>query len=203
MKKVIYTVMFGDYKLHEPIFENKDWEHICFSDREIKSDIWNVKVIKNIKNSRKLSRRIKINFHEFLDHDILIYIDAKFRIKIDLDDFVKENLKYNIVLMKHNRRDCIYDEAEFCIKLGNDNKDIIQKQIVKYKEEGFPKNYNLYAPGIMIRKNTKEVINFMKLWYNEVEKYSYRDQISFPYILWKNPIKLSLMAFRETYRKFR
>ena len=60
MKKVVYTVLLGEYTLNEPKFINKDWSLICFSDRDIKSDNWDVRVIKEINNSRKKSREIKI-----------------------------------------------------------------------------------------------------------------------------------------------
>lgn len=83
------------------------------------------------------------------------------------------------------------------------NKTAILKQIKQYRKEGFPKNFGLYACGIMIRKNTSEIINFMELWYSEICKYSHRDQISFPYILWKTPIKVDTMNFRDVCNIFR
>lgn len=203
MKKVIFTVMFGDYDLYEPTIHNKDWEHICFTDKPKDSKIWNVNIIKNIKDNRKLSREIKIKFYNYFNCDVCIYIDSKFTIKIDLDKCVADNLKNDFCLMKHNKRTCVYDEAEFCIEHNKDSKEIITKQIESYKKEGFPKKFGLYAPGIMIRKDTPEVRKFMDLWYKEVEKFSYRDIISFSYVLWKNPIKLDLMDFKKTYRIFK
>ena len=200
MKKVVYTVLLGNYKLNEPVYKNKDWLLICFTDQNIQSKNW---TIVKIKGRQKKSREIKIRCDKYIDFDVCLYIDAKFVIKCDLDNFVKKNLKTDIALMKHNKRICAYEEGHFCIKIGKDRKEIILKQLEYYKNKGFPENFGLYAPGIMIRKNTPEVIKFMKLWYNEVEKYSYRDIISFSYILWKNPINLSLMSFKETYKEFK
>lgn len=199
MKKIVYTVLLGDYKLNEPVYKNKDWSLICFTDQDMMSENWS---IKKVEGGLKKSREIKICCDKYVDFDICLYLDAKFKIKCDLDDFVKDNLKSNIAVMKHNKRKCVYDEGHFCIKIGKDNKEIILKQLKQYENDKFPKNFGLYAPGIMIRKNTKEVNHFMKLWYDEVDKYSYRDIISFSYILWKNPINLSLMPFKETYGRF-
>jgi hypothetical protein len=203
MKKVVYTVLIGDYKLKEPTFVNKDWSLICFSDRVHKSNNWTVKKIKHFKDSRKKSREIKIRCDRFLDFDLCLYIDAKFTVRVDLNKFVEENMKTDIVVMEHNKRSCIYKELDFCIKMEKDDINILNKQSLSYRKSGFPKNFKVYAPGIMLRRNTNQVIDFMKLWYKEVEKYSYRDIPSFSYVLWKNPIEVSTIPFKKTYKKFR
>jgi len=202
-KKVIYTVLLGDYKLREPIYINKGWKLLCFTDRPRVSKNWKILCVDCNSNLRQKAREIKIRCDKYVDFDICLFIDAKFTIKCDLDNFIKENLKTNMALMTHNKRSCIYDEAKFCIKIGVEKKNVIQNQINLYKEAGFPKNFGLYGTGIIIRKNVPEVIKFMKLWYNEVNKHSCRDQISFPYVLWNNPIKIDLMPFKETYAKFK
>ena len=119
MKKIVYTVLLGDYNLREPKYKNGNWEYICFTDQNIKSKNWN---IVKVQGGRKKSREIKIKSHVFMGYDLCLSIDAKFVINIDLDKFVKENLKSDLCLMKHNKRKCIYDEGNFCIKIGKDKK---------------------------------------------------------------------------------
>jgi len=204
MKKIIYTVLLGDYKLNEPEFINKNWSLICFTDRDIVSENWSIIKVE-CNDLKKKSREIKIRCNEFIDFDICVYIDAKFTIKCNLDEFVKLNLSdgTDIAVMRHRRRSCVYEEGKFCIKNRIGDGEIIADQIISYYRDGFPRNFGLYAPGIMIRRNSLEVIDFMKMWYNEVKKYSYRDIISFSYVLWRNPIKLSVMPFKKTYKEFR
>lgn len=199
MKKVVYTVLLGNYKLNEPRYKNNNWEHLCFTDQNIYSHHW--KILK-AKGGKKKSREIKIRSDLFFDYDICLYLDARFTIKCDLDAFVKEYLKTDLCVMEHNKRKCAYKEGKFVTKLGIDKKTVIDKQLGIYKEMGFPKDFGLYAPGIMIKKNTPEVNHFMQIWYDQVKKYSYRDIISFSYTLWVNPIELSLMPFKPTYRRF-
>ena len=202
MKKIVYTIVLGDYKLKEPTYINKGWKHICFTDRPRKSDIWTMVYINKFNDPRKKAREIKIRGDKYLDFDLSFYIDAKFTVTRNLDEFVKENLKYDLCLFSNNKRDCVYLEADFCIEKGIGNKKDIINQIEFYKKEEFPKGFGKYATGILIRKNTPELLNFMKLWYEQVDKYSNRDQISFPYIMWKNPIKFTTLPFKETYRRF-
>lgn len=203
MKKVVYTALFGNYKLYNPEYIDPTWKYICFTDQDINSECWQIKKI-DTSDQRKKSREVKIKSHEFLDYDICLYIDCKFKISIknNLDRFA-ENLKNDLCLMIHNKRTCLYDEGNFCIQKKKDKKEVILQQLNYYRQQGMPEKYGLYAPGIMLKRNTKTVNNFMNLWYDEVDKYSYRDIISFPYVLWKNPIKLSLMPFKKTYFQFR
>jgi len=204
MKKIIYTVLFGNnkLKLNEPEYINKDWSLICFTDRNINSVNWNIVKVEH-NDLLKKSREIKIRCDKFLDFDVCLYIDSQFIIKCDIDNFIGKNLKNDFLLMKHNNRKCLYSEAKHCIRVKKGNKNVILKQIEQYQNEGFPKDFGLYACGIMLRKNTPEIINFMKLWYDEIYKYTYRDQISFPYILWKYPIKLDALNFKNTCKLFR
>jgi hypothetical protein len=203
MKKVVYTVLIGDYKLNEPTFINRDWSLVCFSDKNFKSNHWHIRKIQDIRDPRKKSREIKIRCDRFLEFDLCLYIDAKFTVKIDLDKFVEENMKNDITLMEHNKRRCVYKELDFCIEMGKDDRHVLKNQFFAYRDSGLPKNFKLYAPGIMLRRNTKEIIDFMKLWYKEVEMYSYRDIPSFSYVLWKNPIEVNTIPFKKTYKSFK
>ena len=201
--KIVYTVSLGYHELKEPTYLNKSWDLICFTDRDITSKNWKIINVECDGDFRRKAREIKIKCDKFIDFDVCLFIDSKFTINCNLNDFIKKNLVNDIVLMDHNKRSCSYDEANFCIKQGIGKKDLIEKQINSYIKEGFPKKFGLYATGILIRRNTQEVINFMKQWYNEVEKYSCRDQISFPYVLWKNPMEIGLMPFKKTYARFK
>ena len=204
MKKIVYTVLLGKNKLvlNEPKCRNDDWELVCFTDRDIKSRNWNIKKV-TCSNILKKSREIKIRCDKYLDFDVCIYLDSQFIIKCNLNRFVKDNLKNNLALMRHSLRNCIYREARHCIRKHKGDRNKIKKQIEKYSNEGFPRKFGLYACGIMIRKNNSEVVDFMKLWYDEVEKFSHRDQISFPYVLWKNPIKFDVLNFNRTRSQFK
>jgi len=205
MKKIIYTVILGNSKklsLNEPRYQNRDWELICFTDRNIYSNDWKIVKVK-CKDPLKKSREIKIRCDQFLDFDVCLYMDSQFVIKSNVDNFIKENLRNDFLLMKHSCRHCAYREARRCIKVKKGDGNIIMKQAVQYKKEGFPKKFGLYACGIMVRKNTEEVADFMKLWHDEIVKYTYRDQISLPYILWKNPINIDVAPFWKTRELFK
>ena len=61
----------------------------------------------------------------------------------------------------------------------------------KYKRENFPDdNCNEECCLIVRKHNDINCINFMEKWYYEIEHNSYRDQLSFNYILWKTRKKV-------------
>ncbi len=204
MKKVVYTVLLGKkYKLNEPKYFNKGWTLKCFTDQDISSKNWKIIKVKGVKDSRKKSREIKIANHRFFNYDVCLYLDARFTIKTNLDSMVKKYLKKNIAVMSRKKRHRDHkEEIDLCIRLKLDNKKVLTKQFNEYKSDSFPSNARLYSPGIMLKKNSKEIRKFMELWYNEVDKHSYRDIVSFAYVLWKYPVEISVMPHKPMYRSF-
>jgi hypothetical protein len=100
----------------------------------------------------------------------------------------------------HLSCNCLYEEAKRCIERDKDNKNIIDKQISKYKKEGMPLNYGLIQNRILLRKhNDPTVIKTMEDWWQEIVNYSKRDQISFCYSTWKN--NLEYITMEETFPK--
>ena len=195
-KVAIYTAITGNYdKVSEPVFVPKNCTYILFTDNQnIKSDKWEIRPIpekiKKINNNILINRYIKMHPKELLDEfDYSIYIDGNIKTVSDLTSMIKEiNEKTGLAIHRHYLRNCIYKESKACIFFGKGNIKKMKKQVKKYKEEGFPKNYGLLECSIIISnlKNSKseEILN--KWWDEFIESKSNRDQISLPYVLWKN-----------------
>ena len=187
-KIVIYTCITGNYDnlIEQPYFDNCDY--VCYTDKEISSTIWEIRPIPEnlLKFSLvKQQRYIKTHPHEFFkEYDISIWIDGNVEIISNPSSLIDK--KYDIKLPCHPIRNCLYDEANICIKLKKDVKDVIMQQTTKYRREGFPKKFGLPQTNIIIRKhNSRKCIKFMNSWWAEIEKGSHRDQLSFSYIQWK------------------
>jgi len=209
LNNIIYTCVTGDYDtLKEPNVITEGWDYICFTNNlNLKSKNWKIIYIENngLCNT-KLARKVKINPWIYLEnYDLLFWIDANLNINCDLNKFINNNFNKDslICMMTHGRRNCIYKEAEQCILENKDNKDVILNQINQYKIEGFPENFGMSQTGLLIRRNTIEVNNFCKLWWNEVLNKSKRDQLSFYYIMWKNPIQYNLFSYDVLFDTFR
>lgn len=212
MKRVVYTVLFGDnteYTLKEPKVISEGWDHICFTDRtNLKSNIWNIKTIEPKIDYNRQSRTIKILNEEYLpEYDESIYIDSKFVIKTNLTSFSRVYLNNDFTVMAHNRRNCLYKEAQYLLNstiINNKEKSIIRNQITRYGKLRMPRGYGLWAPGIMLRKHgVKALSKMMYDWHEEIVNYSYRDIISLPYAIWLNPlVSIGEMEFQYIYNLF-
>jgi len=203
-KNAIYTIIIGNYdNLHDPIVITPGWDYICFTDdKNMKSNTWQIKHVDKDPNlsDRRNARKIKILYHEFVgEYDNTIYVPGYNLIQVDLDNvIVLLKPEYDMVVLKHPRRRCIYDEAKCMIEVTGDPTGTVKRQIEQYANEGMPKKIGLSACGLLIRRgNQNNVIRHCELWWNEILKYSPRDQISFMYVLWKyDLVKIRNLPFR-------
>ena len=189
MKKIIYTIITNDCDtLKEPLKHSPGWDYLCLTDNpNLKSDTWNIEVVNDLEDPKKLSRLYKIKNH-FPDYDLSIFIDATFSIKRPLDPFALSKTE-GIWLNSHPQRQCLYEEAQVVIDKNLDNPETVLNQISRYKAEGLPEQNGLYRCGIMVRNPKDDRITEMcDLWWKEVENGSWRDQVSFPYACWKTKV---------------
>lgn len=203
MKKVIYTAIFGDYDiLREPEFINKDFDYVCFTDCNITSDLWRIEKTDKVDNPTLFARMYKTLPHKFLkEYDLSIWVDGSIRIVSDMNIYLKRLGDNDIMMFDHGRR-CIYDEAKACIRHGKDDKDVIEKQMIRYAKEEFPREMGLNATGLMTRKHNDKVKEFCDAWWNEIAKGSIRDQLSFNYVMWKHPIDMAVLTWHVDMKKY-
>ena len=203
-KIVVYSCIVGNYdSINEPIYFNDNVEYILFSDKEIKSNFWKIKKIPSkvlkLKNKTLINRYIKLHpFEFFKDYEYSIYIDGNIKTLTDISGFVNcINNKTGIAMFKHHSRNCIYIEEKACLLQNKGNKDKLIEQINKYKLEKFPKNYGLLEGTIIVSDLKSEKAKDLLIdWWNEFyESGSLRDQLSLPYVLWKNNYKVEDIGF--------
>lgn len=220
MKKVVlYTARFsspGRFRTHTSslpaedriYYTDIDVEEGCHQmipvgkDRTVKNDFYYIKKmnLNYISIPIKRQRFVKICIPDelFDNYEYSIYADIKRPITSNFDSmisFLQDGSDF--LIRTHPERDCAYKEAEFLLRKNRyDNSDIL-KQVEFYKKEGFPTHSGLYWSAQLFRRHTKELKEFSKLWWEQVERFSYRDQISLPYVVWKTGIKISGKPRRE------
>ena len=195
-KKVVYTVITGGYDKLIEVKKEEGFDYICFTDnKNLTSNSWDVRELpEEVKNSDldgvRKQRKIKVMPHLYLpDYELSVYIDGNVEITGDLSNFVAKKCGSKsgyLFMKKHPDRDCIYEEAEACIKYKKGDADVFKKQIQAYKEEGFPEHYGLTETNVLVRyHNNKNCVKLMEAWWHEIETKSHRDQLSLFYCIWK------------------
>lgn len=196
-KIVVYTCITGGYdNILEPTIITPGVDYICFTDDlNMKSKVWKFKEIpaELLSYSKvKQQRGVKILAHRYLpEYDISIWVDGAVIVRGNVKEYLKtlDTDNYTVLIPEHPARKCIYAEKEVCVKMKkikNDGVALADKQMKRYKDEGFPVNFGLVQTNVMIRKHNDQYSkDLMEKWWAEVKDYSHRDQLSFNYALWK------------------
>lgn len=191
-KIVVYTAIMGEYdSLKEPLFQSEGIDYICFTNNlELKSNIWDIHQIENHNiDDVHLARYIKLNPHTFFpEYETSVWVDGKFLIMSDIRTYIAKYQRNALMIcFPHYERMCIGDEAAMCTILHKGNKQEMFFQITDYWKAGYPMDYGLYDTGCLVRAHNDPTVKMlMEVWEKEINKYSIRDQLSFPYVCWKN-----------------
>lgn len=205
-KPAIIQVNINNYEFYREYIEIENYELIDWyyftDDINLKSNFWNIININNIEEIKEYDNRQKCKYIKMMTHKILpnnsnyIWIDGSFPILNK--NFVKDILEFErinneLILYEHNSRNkerTVCHEVIRCHKLADKNK--LEMQINDYINDKYPnKRGGLYSSGIIFRKNTQKINELFELWFEHNMKYTTRDQISLPYVLWKLKIKPS------------
>lgn len=191
-KIVVYCAITGNYdNLDSPLYIDDRLEYVCFTNnRNIKSSIWNVEYISdNNMSDVFLARNIKCFPDKyFKEYELSIWVDGKYLIKNNLREYIeKYMINKNMLCFPHPDRNCVYNEAAACIFYGKGEKDSILKQVITYYNEKYPFDNGLYESGCLARNHNDDFIKkLMSEWWEQISVFSYRDQLSLPYVCWKN-----------------
>lgn len=198
MKKIcVYTALTGNYdRLPEIKNKEKNIDYLCFTNnKNLKSKTWRIILVDNGDlDNHTLSRKIKMLGHPIIDknYDISLYMDANVEWTKSITEFVNTYLKNKpFASFRHSSRNCIYEETKECMRLRKDSKEKIKKTVGFLEKENFPHDLGLYEMTVFIKKhNDKTVKETMNLWYEMINNYSKRDQLSFMYSAWKTNLDI-------------
>ena len=201
IKKVIYSIIIDDYDEVPTFSKKKGYNYFLFADKNYKNTNWTIIPISNLIEKMnipkvKITRYIKLFPHLFFkDYELSIYLDATFIIIGDLNKLLIRalNPSFDIYFIQHPLRKKIFQEFKAVLEFQKENRKIINLVRKRYIKEIFPDNLGLTENNIIIRRhNKKKIINLMKVWWNEIKNYSYRDQFSLNYAIWKSNLNIKI-----------
>ncbi|KAM6544468.1 hypothetical protein CsatB_008915 [Cannabis sativa] len=184
--------------------------------------LWRIVVVKNLPyaDMRRVGKIPKLLPHRlFPSARYSIWLDSKLRLQLDplliLEYFLwRKDKEYAI--SNHYDRHCVWEEVMQNKKLNKYNHTIIDEQFEFYQADGLTR-FNASDPekllpsnvpegSFIIRAHTPMSNLFSCLWFNEVERFTPRDQLSFAYTFQKlkrmNPGKpFHLNMFKDCERR--
>lgn len=197
IKVSVYECITNGYDTaKDPLYLGNDTDYYLYTDLPINAnDIWKNKEIECKGYEKEANRYYKFHPDVFdNNYDYAIYIDGNVKIVSDVTTIcsIAHNSKIGIAMHKHHARDCIYEEGKACkfYKRGNQKK--IEEQLQMMKKDGFPERFGLFEATIIVydlnNPNAKKIAH--QWWDMYIKSEAKRDQIFFPYILWKNGFKI-------------
>lgn len=196
-KMAVYTVLFGtgDTVLEPKVIDdNCDYYVItdqCIAKESIWKKIDNIGII-DVADDVLKSRYYKILYYLLFDqYEYTLYIDANIILYGKPTELVSSiNPKTGIALHNHPHRKSIYEEifARKCLKPSDG--EILDRQAELYRKKGFVSGDGIFECNAILRNNSKECHEIMDAWWKEFKEFPARDQVSLPYVLWKQGISL-------------
>lgn len=205
-KTVVYSCVTGNYDkvmgaiLASTAQAERDTSFVLFTDQFQNESIsnssnyplpWSIRplVWEHPICRRRTARWHKINSHVlFPDAENVVWFDGSQRLKpIGMfADLVQPGLSnHDIATFKHPERTCVFQELQACKKLKKDNNLLMESQIEAYRKDGYPPFNGMVETACLLRRHSPAVVRFNKLWWEQIQSYSYRDQLSFNYVIWK------------------
>nr|AAU93583.1 hypothetical protein SDM1_52t00007 [Solanum demissum]ABO92995.1 protein of unknown function [Solanum tuberosum] len=184
--------------------------------------LWKLIVVKNLPytDMRKTGKVPKFLSHRlFPSSRYSIWLDSKLRLATDpmliIDHFLWQTGS-EYAISNHYTRHCVWDEVLQSNRLNKYNHTAIDEQFSFYQSDGLtkfdPSDPNTPLPSyvpegsFIVRAHTPMSNLFSCLWFNEVDRYTSRDQLSFAFTFLKlkrmNPDKpFHLNMFKDCERR--
>ena len=122
-------------------------------------------------------------------YDYTVYIDGSLRITCDIKPLVYALANSGLTFASHRHYlyDSPYDEAYDCAYHKKADYSLLKEQMNFYHQEGLPEYTCYFENTVLIRKtNDAELNAIMSDWWEQITRFTHRDQLSFPYVLWKH-----------------
>ena len=191
----IITAIYDNYDSLKPILNQSievDWICVTDNDQYDVNHDWGWKIVYEPRPHLHPNRAAKLPKclpWLYASTDTSIWIDASY--KVVSSTFAEEILRYAqpLAQFRHPWRDCTYDEAVESGMLSKYQGEPLFEQVQYLENVPFPKNWGLWATGVIARQHTPEVVQMGFDWLSHLYRYSYQDQLSHPWACWNNDIR--------------
>jgi hypothetical protein len=193
MRLAVYSVLFGRYEslIEQPVAASYGAHLVMFTDDpDLRSETWEVRYLapRLPGDPARSSRWPKVFPHRlFPDHDVSLYIDNLVLLKRDPATMANELLppESDMASIRHGWRTDVLDEAAAVERLGLDAPWLVAEQLRHYAASD-PESLRggLLSNGVMLRRHhAPGVMAVMDRWWDQILRYSRRDQLSLPWCL--------------------
>jgi hypothetical protein len=112
-----------------------------------------------------------------------------------LSEFRRSNHS-GIIAERHPKRIDLYEEGREVKILKKADPEIVDRQLQDYKHQGYPINFGLLEGHFLFRDfGFRHVQTMSCMWFDEINRGSRRDQLSFNYVIWKLGLEVKYFPY--------
>lgn len=135
---------------------------------------------------RRTARRHKLLPHLlFPEARLTLWLDGSVSLLSNPAKLAARLGSREIAMHAHAQRGCLYQEVEACIRYQKDDRLLLQRQRNYYRRQGMPFHTGLPETTVVLRRNTLRMAALNEAWWDEISRWSARDQVAFPYVAWR------------------
>lgn len=193
---VIVTAVFGGRDVPRRVPQIDVDDCVMFTDRSTSGQGWRVNRVAKPKDPRLEARRIKTLALDFIQADTILWVDGRVAVRNQpIRPLLEAALTdAEIAAYPHPWRDCAYDEAQECARLHRAPAPALAQQVEAYRTAGLPAHWGLRNTMVLARRNTPAMRQLGRHWWQEVQTRTIRDQVSLPFLLWRDGIACPTMG---------
>ncbi|CAO2197624.1 unnamed protein product [Urochloa humidicola] len=182
------------------------WDEVTLSTQEAEGKVigdddmigrWRIIVVKSLPF---VDQRLNGKIPKMLSHRLFpearysIWVDSKYQFRRDPIAVLEALLwrtNSTFAISEHGARSNIYDEGKAIVQKHKATPEEVEVQLTQYRQDGMPGVKRLHGlkalaeASVIVRELTPAPNHFMCAWFNEVVHFTSRDQLSFPYVLWR------------------
>lgn len=189
---VVTAMVGGKDRLLDPAFVAPGVDYLAFTDAPVDSGVWRRREIPRWSDDPRFAARRDAKLPKILaslvlpEYDFSIWQDANILLRADPREIVARSLGDGdacLAAFRHASRDCVYEEAKIVLGVRLDHADRVRAQMRHYRTCGFPPNGGLVSCRFLVRRHRPETVAMDLAWWEQICRFSSRDQLSLPYVL--------------------
>ncbi|KAK3165441.1 hypothetical protein QOZ80_1AG0033240 [Eleusine coracana subsp. coracana] len=182
------------------------WDEVTLSTQEAEGKVigddgmigrWRIIVVKGLPF---VDQRLNGKIPKMLTHRLFpkarysIWVDSKYQFRRDPIGVLEALLwrtNSTFAISEHGARSNIYEEGKAIVHKHKATPEEVEVQLNQYRQDGMPGEKRLHGlkalaeASIIVRELNPATNHFICTWFNEVVRFTSRDQLSFPYVLWR------------------
>lgn len=199
-RRAVYRAVVGGYEQlrEEEVAHDSDLPFICFTDDpDLTSTTWQVEVVppRLPRDATRSARALKILGHPLLDdYDETLWVDNTVALRRPPDALFDAWLAdADVAAPLHSFRASVLAEAEAVLDAGLDDFSRVYEQLTHYLAAGSGAvlEENPHWTGMLARRRTDPTAAAMTAWWEDVLRYSRRDQLSFLPAMRRHGVRLA------------